>query len=77
VPDGQIDCAIGTRRRLARLPYGAEFRLLLKTKFSSLFNVIWVVQSGGEKYSAFLLPPIDGYFLCPALIEGRTRRHGR
>src|SRR5262252_9221089 len=43
--------------------------------FASLFNLICATQSACEK-CASLLPPVDGYLRCPALITRGVRACG-
>jgi hypothetical protein len=59
-------------RKLLARPQHAKNHRRAKTNFARRFNLIWVVQSASEKYSALLQPQLSGFIsFIPHPKEGR------
>jgi len=60
------------------MSWTAENGVRVKLKFVKRFNLIWVVQSCSQKYSALRRPQISGFLVAIPAREGAYRdRHGR
>jgi hypothetical protein len=58
---------------LAKVPTDAKNTLRAEVNFANGFKLIWVVQSGSEKYIASLSTLIDG-FISPSRLKKRGVR---
>ena len=76
MPVGQID-SIAAEDRIARRFETGKFRVRAQVNFFNRINVIWVVQTFAEKYSAFRIPQISVITIASRPTERGVSRSSR